>query len=199
VLTQDELLGSKSGGLSSYPKARLSLLRIMESKQSESGWMYMLRTTQQHHVQLSLIADQKANILLACNSIILSLSLSRMDFIKVYWCTYSMLSASVISMLLALLVVAPLSLKKKRPQPDDRNFNVLFFGHFTSLPFDQFRDRMFGTMESSKSVQEAMVKDIYQIGKVLTTRKYLFLKWSSSVFMLGVILSVILLVIQMMS
>jgi hypothetical protein len=199
VLTQDELLGSTSGGLSSYPKARLSLLRIMESKQSESGWMYMLRTTQQHHVQLSLIADQKANILLACNSIILSLSLSRMDFIKVYWCTYSMLSASVISMLLALLVVAPLSLKKKRPQPDDRNFNVLFFGHFTSLPFDQFRDRMFGTMESSKSVQEAMVKDIYQIGKVLTTRKYLFLKWSSSVFMLGVILSVILLVIQMMS
>jgi hypothetical protein len=199
VLTQDELLGSTSGGLSSYPKARLSLLRIMESKQSESGWMYMLRTTQQHHVQLSLIADQKANILLACNSIILSLSLSRMDFIKVYWCTYSMLSASVISMLLALLVVAPLSLKKKRPQPDDRNFNVLFFGHFTSLPFDQFRDRMFSTMESSESVQEAMVKDIYQIGKVLTTRKYLFLKWSSSVFMLGVILSVILLVIQMMS
>jgi hypothetical protein len=199
VLTQDELLGSASGGLSSYPKARLSLLRIMESKQSESGWMYMLRTTQQHHVQLSLIADQKANILLACNSIILSLSLSRMDFIKVYWCTYSMLSASVISMLLALLVVAPLSLKKKRPQPDDRNFNVLFFGHFTSLPFDQFRNRMFSTMESSESVQEAMVKDIYQIGKVLTTRKYLFLKWSSSVFMLGVILSVILLVIQMMS
>ena len=157
----------------------------------------MLRTTQQHHVQLSLIADQKANILLACNSIILSLSLSRMDFIKVYWCTYSMLSASVISMLLALLVVAPLSLKKKRPHPDDRNFNVLFFDHFTTLPFNQFRDRMFFTMESSEQVQEAMVKDIYQIGKVLTTRKYLFLKGSSSVFMLGVLVSIILLVIQM--
>jgi hypothetical protein len=171
----------------------------MESKQSETGWMYMLRTTQQHHVQLSLIADQKANILLACNSIILSLSLSRMDFIKVYWCTYSMLSASVISMLLALLVVAPLSLKKRRPQPGDSNFNVLFFDHFTSLPFDQFRDRMVNTMESSERVKEAMVKDIYQIGQVLTTRKYLFLKWSSQVFMFGVIVSVILLVIQKMS
>ncbi len=170
----------------------------MESKQSETGWMYMLRTIQQHHVQLSLIADQKANILLACNSIILSLSLSRMDFIKVYWCTYSMLSASVISMLLALLVVAPLSLKKKRPQPDDSNFNLLFFDHFTTLPFNQFLDRMFSTMETSEQVQEAMVKDIYQIGKVLTTRKYLFLKGSSSVFMLGVIVSIILLVIQTM-
>jgi hypothetical protein len=102
-------------------------------------------------------------------------------------------------MLLALLVVAPLSLKKKRPHPDDRNFNVLFFDHFTTLPFNQFRDRMFSTMESPKQVQEAMVKDIYQIGKVLTTRKYLFLKWSSSVFMFGVILSVILLSLQMMS
>jgi hypothetical protein len=101
-------------------------------------------------------------------------------------------------MLLALLVVAPLSLKKKRPHPDDRNFNVLFFDHFTTLPFNQFRDRMFSTMESSEQVQEAMVKDIYQIGKVLTTRKYLFLKGSSSVFMLGVVVSIILLVIQMM-
>ncbi len=59
-------------------------------------------------------------------------------------------------------------------------------------------DRMFSTMESSAHVQEAMVKDIYQIGKVLTTRKYLFLKGSSSVFMLGVVVSIILLVIQMM-
>ena len=168
----------------------------MEGKDSQSGWMYLLRTTQQHHVHLSLVADQKANILLACNSIILSLSLSRMDFIKVYWCTYSMLSASVISMLLALLVVAPLSLKKKRPHPDDHNFNVLFFDHFTTLPFNQFRDRMFSTMESSEQVQEAMVKDIYQIGKVLTTRKYLFLKGSSSVFMLGVLVSIVLLSVQ---
>jgi len=168
----------------------------MESKKSQSGWMYMLRTTQQHHVQLSHIADQKANILLACNSILLSLSLARMDFLKMYWCTYTMLAASIASMLLALFVVAPLSRKRKPPQPDDRNFNVLFFDHFTSLSFDEFRNRMLDTMESAERVQEAMVKDIYQIGKVLSTRKYLFLKWSSRVFMLGVVISILLLAIQ---
>jgi hypothetical protein len=170
----------------------------MESKKSQSGWMYMLRTTQQHHVQLSHIADQKANILLACNSIILSLSLARMDFLKSYWCTYSMLAASVVSMLLALFVVAPLSRKRKLIHSNDPNFNLLFFDHFTKLPFDQFRDRMFDTMESSERVQEAMVKDIYQIGKVLATRKYLFLKWCSMVFLFGVVVSVILLAIQVM-
>ena len=170
----------------------------MESKKSQSGWMYMLRTTQQHHVQLSHIADQKANILLACNSIILSLSLARMDFLRGYWCTYTMLTACLVSMLRALFVVAPLSRKRKQIQPDDRNFNLLFFDHFTNIPFDQFRDRMFDTMESPDRVQEAMVKDIYQIGKVLSTRKYLFLKWCSLVFLIGVVVSVILLAIQVM-
>ena len=33
-----------------------------------SNWMYMLRTTQQHQVQLSAIADQKANIIIASKS-----------------------------------------------------------------------------------------------------------------------------------
>jgi hypothetical protein len=107
-----------------------------------------------------------------------------------------MLAASIASMLLALFVVAPLSRKRKPPQPDDRNFNVLFFDHFTSLSFDEFRNRMLDTMELAERVQEAMVKDIYQIGKVLSTRKYLFLKWSSRVFMLGVVISILLLAIQ---
>jgi hypothetical protein len=168
----------------------------MESKESQSGWMYMLRTTQQHHVQLSVIADQKANILLACNSIILTLSLSRLEFIQSYWCTYTMLASSVASMLLALLVVAPLSRKRKRPKLGERDFNVLFFDHFTSLSFDQYRDSMLEKMQSSESVQETMVKDIYQIGQVLSTRKYRFLKLSSIVFMVGLLVSIALLAVQ---
>ena len=196
VLTQDEFLVSKSTVLRCYHLARLSLLRVMESKQRESGWMYMLRTTQQHHVQLSIIADQKANILLASNSIILTLSLSRLEFIQSYWCTYTMLASSVASMLLALLVVAPLSRKRKLPQPGDREFNVLFFDHFTSLSFEQYRDSMLEKMQSSESVQESMVKDIYQIGQVLSSRKYRFLKLSSIVFMSGILVSIVLLAVQ---
>jgi len=41
-----------------------------------------------------------------------------------------------------------------------------------------------------------MIKDIYQIGKVLSTRKYLFLKWSSLIFMIGLLISILLLVTQ---
>jgi hypothetical protein len=38
-------------------------------------------------------------------------------------------------------------------------------------------------------VKRAMLKDIYQIGKVLSDRKYPYLKASSLIFILGLIIS----------
>jgi hypothetical protein len=55
---------------------------------------------------------------------------------------------------------------------------------------------MLEKMQSSESVQETMVKDIYQIGQVLSTRKYRFLKLSSIVFMAGLLISIALLAVQ---
>jgi hypothetical protein len=43
---------------------------------------YMLRTTQQHHVQLSFIADQKTNIIIAFSSVLLIFLLLIIHLIK---------------------------------------------------------------------------------------------------------------------
>jgi hypothetical protein len=80
-----------------------------------SNWMYMLRTTQQHQVQLSAIADQKANIIIASNCIIFSLTLSRIETAYQFWGIWSLLAMSVFSIITAIIVVAPLSLPMKRP------------------------------------------------------------------------------------
>ena len=168
----------------------------MQTDPKNSNWMYMLRTTQQHHVQLSLLADQKANILIASNSIILSLTLSRLEVLQDYWCTYSMVAMSIVSIVLALFVVAPLSLPKRRPKLKDEQFNSLFFDHFSQLSHEEYQAHMSEIMETPEQVQRAMVKDIYQIGRVLQTRKYPFLKFSSLVFVVGVLLSIVLLAAQ---
>ena len=169
----------------------------MQEESRNTNWMYLLRTTQQHHVQLSLLADQKANILIASNSIILSLTLSRIETLQDYWCIYSMLVMSIASMVLALFVVAPLSLPTKRPKSSDENFNALFFDHFSKLTHAEYQAQMNGIMETPEQVKEAMVKDIYQIGKVLQSRKYPFLKLSAFVFIVGVIVSLVLLFAQL--
>ena len=163
-----------------------------------SNWIYLLRNTQQHHVQLSAFADQKANIIIASNSIIFSLTLSKMELAQHFWGAWALLIQAVLSIVSALIVVAPLSLPKKRPNDDSDHFNILFFSHFAALEHDDFQDKMKNIMSSKDEVQYAMVRDIYQIGKILNTRKYPFLKLSSGIFIGGLIASLLLFAIQIL-
>jgi hypothetical protein len=158
--------------------------------------MYLLRTTQQHHVQLSSFADQKANIIIASNCIIFSITLARIETAMGYWGVWSLLSTSVLCIITAVMVVAPLSLPKQRPSFDSKNFNPLFFMHFSAYTQDEYQSRMKQIMGTKEEVQESMVRDIYQIGKVLHSRKYPFLKISSAIFIGGMILSLVLFTIQ---
>lgn len=161
-----------------------------------TNWMYMLRTTQQHHVQLSSFADQKANIIIASNCIIFSITLARIETAVQYWGVWALLATSVLCIITAVMVVAPLSLPKKRPSFVSKNFNPLFFMHFTAYSPEEYDSRMKQIMETKEEVQESMIRDIYQIGKVLSTRKYPFLKISSAIFIGGMLLSLVLFSVQ---
>ena len=161
-----------------------------------TNWMYLLRTTQQHHVQLSSFADQKANIIIASNCIIFSITLARIETALGYWGVWSLLATSVLCIITAVMVVAPLSLPKKRPDFDSKNFNPLFFMHFSAYTPEEYDTRMKQIMETKEEVQESMIRDIYQIGKVLSTRKYPFLKISSAIFIGGMLLSLVLFSVQ---
>ncbi len=164
-----------------------------------NDWVYMLRTTQQHQVQLSAIADQKANIIIASNCILLSLTLSRIESVYQYWGIWTLVGMSVLCIITSVIVIAPLSLKQMPTDTKSPNFNPLFFMHFTTLSQNEFQSEIKSIMQSSELIQDTMVKDIYQIGKVLATRKYPFLKLSSAIFILGLLTSLLLLIIQFSS
>ncbi len=164
-----------------------------------SNWVYMLRTTQQHQVQLSSVADQKANIIIASNCILVSLTLSRIETAFQYWGIWTLIGMSVLCIITSVIVIAPLSLNKTLPDVKSPNFNPLFFMHFAAFSHEEYQSRMNSIMESPELVQEAMVRDIYQIGKVLSTRKYPFLKLSSAIFIGGLLISLTLFIIQFSS
>lgn len=166
------------------------------SDYTNSNWVYMLRTTQQHQVQLSSIADQKANIIIASNCIIFSITLSRIETSYQYWGIWSLIAMSVFSIITAIIVVAPLSMNAKLPNKDSIHFNPLFFMHFTSYSLEEYQIKMETIMQSPELVKESMVRDIYQIGKVLAGRKYPFLKLSSAIFIGGIFITLLLFVIQ---
>jgi len=147
----------------------------------------ILRTTQQHHVTLSVMADTKANILITVSSIILTLILGKMSDPNLRAAMVTLAGFIFTALLLAVITVLP----KYRPiriapgAPLPPHFNLLFFGHFSELPRERFLLSMAEQMKADGSVYEAMAKDIYGMGYYLAHYKYRFLRLSYLFFLGG--------------
>ena len=149
--------------------------------------IYVLRTTQQHHVMLGMIADQKANIILGAFLIFITLSQSLFDASQVYAMPVLTLSAFFsLAAIFALLVIAP---RFRNPKPaNGKPHNLLFFGSFAALSQADFIDAMKDNLQTNEQARELIMKDIYQIGKVLD-KKYRNLRLSYFSLGVGIVVS----------
>lgn len=146
----------------------------------------LLRTMQQHHVQLSVMADTKANILITVSSIILTLVLGKMNDPDLRDAMMTLGGFIFLALLLAVIAVLP----KYRPLrvgagPLPETFNMLFFGHFAELPKTRFLLEIAETLKADGSVYQAMARDVYSIGYYLAHYKYRYLRLSYLFFLGG--------------
>lgn len=153
----------------------------------------MLRTTQQHHVALSTMADTKANIIITVSSIVLTLSLGKMDNIALRSSLLVLAGFTLLALLLAILAVLPkyrpLRLHKDAPLP--AHFNLLFFGHFSELDADRFQREIAHSLAADGSVYRSMTHDIYSLGSYLAHHKYRYLRLSYLSFLTGFVLATV--------
>ena len=147
----------------------------------------ILRTMQQHHVQLSVMADTKANILITVSSIILTLILGKMSDPDLRAAMITLAAFIFTALLLAVVAVLP-KYRPLRIAPGAElpaNFNLLFFGHFSELPKERFLLSIAEEMKADGSVYETMARDVYAIGYYLAHYKYRFLRLSYLFFLGG--------------
>jgi hypothetical protein len=151
----------------------------------------VLRTAQQHHVQLSVMADIKANIIITVSSIVMTMTLARLNDPDLRVSAMTLLVFTMLALLLAILAVLPkyrpLRLKPDEPLP--AHFNVLFFGHFAELPQDRFLTEVADKMAVNGIVYETMAKDIYALGYYLAHFKYRYLRLAYIFFLTGFVLA----------
>ncbi|MEO8160208.1 MAG: Pycsar system effector family protein [Arenimonas sp.] len=147
----------------------------------------LLRTMQQHHVQLSVMADTKANILITVSSIILTLILGKMADPSLRAAMITLAGFIFTALLLAVLSVLPkyrpLRMASGAPLPE--NFNLLFFGHFAELRKERFLLAIAEELKADGSVYETMARDVYAIGYYLAHFKYRFLRLAYLFFLGG--------------
>jgi len=143
-----------------------------------------LRTIQTHHVALSQMADQKANVLIAASFVVISI-LFREVAQNGFNLVLGILSATCFaSCFFAALALFPRVRKNASDVP-----NPLFFGTFAQYPREQFHDTMDRILSSDSGVIHAMAEDIYQLGSVLHHYKYRYLRYAYRTFLSGLTLT----------
>ncbi|HUR80067.1 MAG TPA: Pycsar system effector family protein [Thermoanaerobaculia bacterium] len=148
----------------------------------------MLRTAQQHHVQLSAMADTKASILITISSIVLTIALSRADQPQLKPALTTLAAASLLSLLLAIVAVLPVVAPRRIRKGNVRR-NLLFFGHFGMLSEDEYLREIAPMLQSDELLYEAILRDIYGNGAYLYRKKYRFLRFAYVALLAGFIIA----------
>ena len=174
---------------------------IKKSKEpkAERGIDTMFRTTLNNHNNLSGLVDNKANILLSVNAIIISVSLTTIipkldnpSNAHLIIPTLILIISSVIAITFAILATRPSVTKGSftRTEVDEKKVNLLFFGNFYKMSFEDYNWAMNELMKDKEYLYNSMIKDLYHLGKVLE-KKYRLLRTTYNIFMFGIIISVL--------
>ena len=165
----------------------------------ERGIETMFRVALRNHITLSDIADTKANILLSVNAIIISMTLStlipKLDNPSNHYLivpSIVFIIFTVASIVLSVLATRPNVTEGKFSKEDvaNKKVNLLFFGNFHQMKLPEFEWAMDEMMKDRDYLYGSLTKDLYFLGLVLN-RKYKLLRTTYTVFMIGVIVSVI--------
>lgn len=162
------------------------------------GAQTYFRAVYRNHINLSAIADNKANIMISVNSILISVLITFLSYRNIAETQPAVLLPVVIFLVtgMASLIFAVLSARPKvtninaesEHQPTS---GLAFFGSFVHLDRDAFTEAVDNMFQSSNQLYTNMVQDLYQLGKVLD-KKYRYLSIAYNIFMVGLIVTVVL-------
>lgn len=168
-----------------------------QQKNTERGIQTMFRTTSANHFELSGLADSKANIMISVNAIIISVVLTvllgRIVYERQYIIpTILLLVVCVTAVIFAILATRPSVSSGKFSEEDIRNkkTNLLFFGNFHQMKLEEYQWGMNEMLKDREYLYNSMIKDIYFLGVVLA-KKFQYLRIAYTIFMWGLIISVI--------
>ncbi len=163
---------------------------------SKRGIETMFRTQYPMHVDLSSLADAKANIMISINGIMVSILLASISpkIDSNPWLifpTSTLLIGCLISLVFAILAALPRVNRHEISLADVREekANILFFGNFTRLSKREYLIGMTEMLNDKTRLYTSMMSDIYALGGVLD-RKFRLLRISYIAFMVALIIGV---------
>jgi len=168
-----------------------------KSKGYSRGVESMFRLTARNQINLSAIADNKSNILISVNAIMMSITMTVLvtrfeEVPNIILPTLIFLISCLITIIFAILSTRPNISHGTFNKEDivNNKVNLLFFGNFYNMKIDEYEWAIEELMRNDKNLYATMIKDQFALGEVLA-KKYKLLRKAYNVFMVGIIVSVI--------
>lgn len=158
----------------------------------------LYRSVYAYHISLTSIADNKANMMISINTIIISIvitlfgtgftfsSANEFSSVRFVFPMAFLLLTSLLAVVFAILSARPNVTTKEKYELSKKDSSILFFGNFAQLELREFVDKIKALKEQKDELYDSMTVDIFYLGSVLV-RKYNYLSWSYNIFMFGMV------------
>ncbi len=166
----------------------------------------MYKVALRNHLDLSSIADNKANTLISVNAIIISIVLSAL-FPKLdsnpflFYPGLSILLFTIVTIILSILSTIP-NLNNRGKVTKDEVMkgmgNLTFFGNFHKMELKEYEWSMNQLMNDKAYLYNTLSRDLYFLGKVLN-KKYKLLRYAYYAFVIGLVASIAIFIVSINS
>jgi len=158
----------------------------------------IIRTTQRNNIELTHIADNKANVLLSLNAIMLTFLIPNV-VANTNFIIESMLYVPLVilaftcfaTIYISTIVLKPSSFDKFRDENSvGGNFSPFFFGNFYKMESQEFFQYMQNALSEKENIKLHLSQDMYYVGRRLGF-KMLWVRRAFSLFLWGIFFSLI--------
>lgn len=175
----------------------VQLLTLGSNKSAQTQFKTALR----NHIDLSSIADNKANMMVTVNALIITVALPLlMTQIQqnpdLTIPSIILAAGSLISMFYATVSTRPVASEGRTTiaQIEAKKSNLFFYGNFFNMTFDEYEECMRRVVADNDILDNSITRDLFFLGSALG-KKFQHLRWCYNIFMYSIIASVLAFVI----
>ncbi|MGH1456489.1 MAG: Pycsar system effector family protein [Alphaproteobacteria bacterium] len=134
------------------------------------------------------LLDQKAQVMIFLNSIIVPVCLNAMSRPELADAAIISIITAVLSILAAMICIYP---KRRYRKSGDRELNLLHFNDIGHMDKEDYMDRFKFVLNSPERLAETVVHDLYDTSRFSILPKYTWLKLSYASFAFGNIIAIV--------
>jgi len=168
--------------------------KIVPKERLTRSAINIIRTTQRNNIDLKNIADNKANILLTVNALMITflipIILSNLDIIYANQFHIPLIVLGVtcfVTLIFSALVLLPFSERGKsfRDLSKFRELSPFFFENYEKMSVDRYYEYFCETVEDGELFSKCIVEDLHYYGKIISL-KYKQIKMAYFTFIIGI-------------